>query len=124
MTEPKTPRKRTPKKAVNLDSLVKKVEKPDLLKTIENYNFPGRDALEEMMPGHANEIDGLVKKFQSRYAVTLSYIHKFRSFKCLRGKQHVDWLTLNELLKRYDTGISPVAMPLQPQRPYKNDRVY
>ncbi len=99
------------------------IAKPDPIK-VKPFTFLGKEALKHFSEEHQAEIGALVRKFQGRYGVRLSYIAKFKAFKLLRGAQHVDWITLNDLMKRYDCRIAPVAMQVLPQRPYKNTRVY
>jgi hypothetical protein len=94
-------------------------------KTLTNpFMYVGQDGLVDFLPGDEPEISVLVKKFQNRYGVKLHYLHKFRAFKLYRRDRHVDWITLNDLMKRYDCRIPPVKMNTHPQRPFKKDRVY
>jgi hypothetical protein len=116
------PRKKaTPasKKAVITTEIVK----PEAIK-VKPFTFLGKEGLNNFSEENQAEIGALVRKFQGRYGVRLSYIAKFKAFKLLRGVLHVDWITLNDLMKRYDCRIAPVAVQVQIQRPYKNNRVY
>lgn len=125
MTKKKTPISKTLiKKAEEKAVKVTKIEKPEEILTNKPFTFEGAEELEKFIPGSMAEVEKLVKKFQGRLGVKLKYIHKFRSFKLIRANQHVDWITLNDLTKRYDCRMAPVKMTSHPQRPFKADRVY
>ena len=101
-------------------SLVKPVP---LSKTIE-FSYVGSEDLDKLLYDRSQEVHPLVKKFQNRFSVKLKYVDRFSAFKILKKEKHVDWITLNELMKRYDCRVPPVSMNLNPQRPYKESRIY
>lgn len=125
MTKKKTPISKTLIKKATIKAVkVTAIEKPEEIIPAKSFSFEGAEELEQFVPGYFEEVAKLVKKFQGRLGVKMKYMHKFRSFKLLRANRHVDWITLNDLTKRYDCRMAPVAMNLQPQRPFKADRVY
>jgi hypothetical protein len=111
------------KKAVK-KKVITNVEKPKGAEKAVAFEFPGRAAVVAMIGAeNALEVDGLVKKFHQRYGCKLRYVDKFKSFKIFKAERHMDWIDLNELMKRYDCRIPPVSRPLQAaQRPYDNNK--
>lgn len=119
MIEPKKTKKTAKKKVVKT-----MIIKPETRAKIEGFSYRGKEDLEKFLPEQFSDIHSFVKKFQNRFFTKLQYVHRFRSFKILKKEKHVDWISLNELMKRYDCRIPPVKMPLTPQRPYKENRIY
>lgn len=114
---------REPKKAKKKVVMPSIVKPEPMAKTIE-FSYDGSEDVDELLDARSQEIHPLVKKFQNRFFVKLKFVARFRSFKILKKEKHVDWITLNELMKRYDCRVPPVSMPLNPQRPYKENRIY
>lgn len=128
MTEVKRGRGRPPKKKVEVKQVALIKPKDEVTSfepvTLPPLSFQGHEQLTALLEERALEVGPLVAKFEARYDVKLVFIAKFKAFKCMREKRHVDWITLNELMKRYDCRIKPVSMQAQPQRPYVKKRIY
>lgn len=124
VTKKKTAKKTTVKKVIEKKVSPKIVILSSPKVTPKKYEFLGIEDLKGFLPANVDEIAGYVKKFSMRFGVKLKFEMKFRAFKLLRSGTHVDWITLNDLMKRYDSRIPPVKMLLHPQRPYERKRIY
>lgn len=102
----------------------KKLIKPEGTRPLKNDTFKGRIELKKMMLDHMETIDDVIAKFRMKHCVSVVFLPRFNSFKLIREKRHVDWITFDDLMKMYNTGIAPIGVPLRPQRPYEQDRVY
>ena len=106
----------------------KKVEPPkqeaDEKVTVD---FFGKDTLLIDLEKHGGDkswleshIEPCLDKFGTKFNFQFIYVSKFKAFQCIRDKRHVDWITLNDLLKRYDTGIKlHASTSTNVQRPQK-----
>lgn len=110
-TKPKPPAKKQKEEKITVDFGNKVL----LLEDLDKF-----DGDKSWMESH---IEPCLSKFGTKFNFTFNYIPKFKAFQCLRDNKHVDWITLNDLLKRYDTGIKlHASIATNVQRPSK--RVY
>lgn len=111
------------KRAKKEEAVTTELEKPTAIKP-KTTPFKDKELLEKVAGKHTEEVVSIIGKFQNKLGVKLNWVPKFNAFKVMRDGKMVDWITLNDLTKHYKCRMPRVEMPITPQRPQENKRVY
>ena len=55
-----------------------------------------------------DEVGESAEKFAAQWGFALQFVPRMNAFRCYKGDKHVDWISINELNRRYGLGIEPM----------------
>jgi hypothetical protein len=129
--EKKTPAKKATAKRKPAAKKKTAAKKPDI-KAAEiqaELEYIGQDDFELVMHHfsgeHSDHVLDCINQFGGAYGCTFVYVPKFVAFKLLVAGEHLDWISVNALLDRFNSQIPRINGKYTPvQRPYTKDRIY